>query len=226
GRVRPSRMNKIRRGRQALTTILLSFAATGLATAVSQVARAQTNGSSMPQNWLHPAGIVARLQLDLFYLTLAIMVGVFVVVSSLLIYTIIRFRARGRTPAHGPGYTAGAETAAAGEGQRRKGTATPLPPQIDGNHTLEIIWTVIPVILLIIMAVPTVQIAYTLAAPPPEEPLEVRVVAHQWWWEFEYTDEGIVTANELLIPVGKPVQLTIEAADVIHKFWVPQLAGK
>ncbi|MEK7778125.1 MAG: cytochrome c oxidase subunit II, partial [Chloroflexota bacterium] len=62
--------------------------------------------------------------------------------------------------------------------------------------------------------------------PPSAPGVEVRVVAHQWWWEFKYPDLGVVTANEMYIPVGKVVNLTLESQDVIHSFWVPNLAGK
>src|SRR5690606_30792692 len=101
--------------------------------------------------------------LDIFLITLSIVIFVFVVVSSLLIYTLFRFRDR----------------------RGARGAGNDLPPQIDGHHTLEIVWTIIPVILLVIMAVPTVRTNYLLASPPPADPLQVRVVAHQWWWEFQ-----------------------------------------
>ncbi|HTX80214.1 MAG TPA: cytochrome c oxidase subunit II, partial [Longilinea sp.] len=52
------------------------------------------------------------------------------------------------------------------------------------------------------------------------------VIGHQWWWEFDYPDLGIVTANEMVIPTGTPVQITLTSVDVIHSFWIPQLAGK
>lgn len=162
-----------------------------------------------PQNWMHPGGIIARWQLNVFHVSLAIVLTVAAVVSVLLIYTLWKFRDRSYRP-----------------GLERKADPAGLPPQIDGNHTLEIIWTVIPVILLVVLAVPTVRTNYLLASPPPSDPIPVRVIAYQWWWAFEYPEHGVVTANELRIPVGKPVQLTFESNDVIHKFWVPQLAGK
>lgn len=189
--------------------------AAGSVLGLSKAASAQPG----PQNWLHPAGIVAKMQLELFNLTLYLMIGIFVIVSAILIYTLWRFRARGRQVPL-PAAASAREAAATGEGSHD------LPPQFDNNHTLEIIWTAIPVLILLVMAVATVRINYSLAAPPPEDPLEVRVVAHQWWWEFEYPELGIVTANDLHIPVGKPVQITLESGDVIHKFWVPRLAGK
>lgn len=170
-----------------------------------------------PQNWLKPAGPIAKMQLSLFLLTTWIVVGVFVVVTSLLIYAIVRFRAKG-PEVDATGRPTAGEAAAAKEED--------LPPQIEGDNRLEVIWTVIPFILLIVMAIPTVRINFAMAAEPEGDPINVRVVGHQWWWEFEYMDDGIVTGNELRIPVGRPIMLHIESNDVIHKFWVPRLAGK
>lgn len=191
--------------------ILLAFGlvVTGaLLAAASGVAQA-----AGPQNWLYPGGPVAEMQLGLFMLTTWIMVFVFVVVSGLLIYAIVKFRAKGAEEAG----TAAAEAAAAKED---------LPPQFEGDPRLEIVLTIVPFILLVIMAIPTVNLNFALAADPEGDPLHVRVVGHQWWWEFEYVDLGIITGNELRIPTGRPVVLHIETADVIHKFWVPRLAGK
>lgn len=152
-----------------------------------------------PQSVFAPAGPVAQTQLNLLSLTLWISIGIFVVVGSILLYTVIRFRAK-------PG--------------------DPIPKQIEGSTTLEVVWTVIPLLILAVIAVPTVRDAFDLATPPTDDVLEVRVIGHQWWWSFEYPDLGIVTANEMRIPVGKVVHLTMESKDVIHSFWVPRLAGK
>lgn len=59
-----------------------------------------------------------------------------------------------------------------------------------------------------------------------EQPLRIEVTGHQWWWEVRYPDSGVVTANQLHLPVGRPVDLTLRSADVIHSFWVPRLGGK
>lgn len=152
-----------------------------------------------PQSVFAPAGPVAQTQLNLLSLTLWIAIGIFVVVGSILLYTVIRFRAK-------PG--------------------DPIPKQIQGSTTLEVIWTVIPLLILVVIAVPTVRDAFALAEPPADDALEVRVIGHQWWWSFEYPELGIVTANELRIPVGEVIHLTMESKDVIHSFWVPRLAGK
>jgi cytochrome c oxidase subunit II len=164
-----------------------------------------------PQSTFGPAGPVAQQQLQLFNVALWIMVAVFVLVEGALLYAAIRFR---RRPGQG------------------------LPRQIHGNTPLEITWTIIPTILILGLGVWSVFVLFDLQNPPamanpgnPSEPLEVTVRGHQWWWEFEYLDadgEGkhITTANEMRIPVGRPVILHLRSDDVIHSFWVPRLAGK
>jgi cytochrome c oxidase subunit 2 len=103
----------------------------------------------------------------------------------------------------------------------------PLPNQVHGNTPLEITWTIIPAIILIVILFFTFRTQAALSAPP-ESPntVNVRVVGHQWWWEFQYPDLGVTTANELHIPTGAPVAITLESNDVIHSFWVPLLGGK
>lgn len=151
------------------------------------------------QSALQPAGPIARMQYDLFMWTLYIGIGIFAVVMGLLLYVIFRFRGRPDQPE---------------------------PRQIHGNQTLEVLWTIVPVLITISIAVPTVRGLFYVERIPEGETLTVNVTAHQWWWEFEYPEYGIVTANELRIPVGKVVQLNLSSVDVIHSFWVPNLAGK
>jgi len=100
------------------------------------------------------------------------------------------------------------------------------PPQTHGNTKLEITWTLIPAVILVFIAVPTVRtIAKTQAAAAPGS-LNIEVTGHQWWWEFKYPEYGVTTANEIYIPVGRTVNFRLRSADVIHSFWVPQLGGK
>ncbi|QOS97332.1 cytochrome c oxidase subunit II [Brevibacterium sp. JNUCC-42] len=151
---------------------------------------------------LQPKGPVAGMQYDLIKLSVIIMLGVFTVVIVIFTYVLIRYR-------------------------KRKGDNS-IPEQIEGNHKLEIIWTVIPFILLIVLAIPMVSTTFTLAKDysNDKDAVQVKVTGHQFWWEFEYPDLKINTAQELYIPVNKKVYLSLEAADVIHSFWVPALGGK
>ena len=100
--------------------------------------------------------------------------------------------------------------------------------QTHGNSRLEILWTFIPVIIVGIMAVPTFDaiVAYEGDPPSDADPLEVVAIGHQWWFEFQYPDQGITTATDLYIPVDRPVRVTLYSDDVIHSFWVPRLMGK
>ena len=102
----------------------------------------------------------------------------------------------------------------------------PLPAQTRGHTLLELAWTVAPALVLLVIAIPTIQVIFRTQAVPPPQALEVTVLARQWWWEFRYPALGIGTANELHLPAGRPVVLRLEGPDVIHSFWVPQLGGK
>jgi cytochrome c oxidase subunit 2 len=153
------------------------------------------------QSDLFPAGPVAKTELQLIGLAFWIMVGVGVIVVGLLLAVIFRFRAR-------------------------KGD-TELPEQVEGNTRLEFVWTIIPVLLLAVLAVPTIKDSFAVASAPAQPAaLQVKVIGHQWWWEFDYPSLGIVTADEMHIPAGQPVAISLESVDVIHSFWVPRLAGK
>lgn len=153
------------------------------------------------QNSLEPKGADARKILNLFtpFFWIAVVIGIGVV--SATIYAALRFREK--------------------PGEERN------PKQVHGNSVLEIGWTIVPAVILVIMAVPTVATIFDLAEKP-DGALEINVTAKQWWWEFEYVAEGVVTANELHIPVGRPVALNITSPTngVIHSFWVPSLNGK
>src|SRR5439155_1233225 len=101
------------------------------------------------------------------------------------------------------------------------------PPKPTHGHTLlEIGWTLAPAVILVFVAVPTVRTIFATAGEAPRHALQVEVIGHQWWWEYRYPDLGIVTAGEMHVPVGKPVQVSITSADVIHSFWAPALGGK
>ncbi|MBS4207754.1 cytochrome c oxidase subunit II [Bacillus sp. FJAT-50079] len=159
---------------------------------------------------LKPAGQVAQEQYDLILFSFGIMTLVIIVVFVIFTIVMIRFR-------------------------RKKGDENKIPKQVEGSHVLEIVWTVIPIILLIILAVPTVSVTFSQGdvsaigkkdAEGNPEALVVNVKAHLYWWEFEYPDLGIVTAQDLIIPTEEKVYFQLTAADVKHSFWIPPLGGK
>jgi cytochrome c oxidase subunit II len=91
---------------------------------------------------------------------------------------------------------------------------------------LEIAWTLGPTLVLLMISVPTIRTIFrSQPAVPPKDALIIKVVAHQWWWEFDYPD-GAKASNEMHIPVNRPIRLSLESGDIIHSFWVPQLGGK
>ena len=135
----------------------------------------------------------------LFQLIIKLGVVVFILVFALLIVTMLKYRTR--------------------PGQRE-------PEHVHGNTTLEILWTIIPALVLLWIAVPTVRTIFKTQAPAPAGALQVEVTGHQWWWEFKYPELGITTANELYLPKGRTVNFALKTIDVIHSFWIPALGGK
>jgi cytochrome c oxidase subunit 2 len=124
---------------------------------------------------------------------------VFVVVEVALVVTIIKFRKRPGGPAAKP---------------------------IHGNAALEITWTVIPALILVLIAIPTVKTIFETQGEAPAGAIKVEVIGHQWWWEFRYPELGVVTANELYLPVGRTAAFELRTKDVLHSFWIPQMGGK
>ena len=100
------------------------------------------------------------------------------------------------------------------------------PKHTHGNTTLEILWTLIPAVILVFIAVPTVRTIFVTQAAAPADALKIDVIGHQWWWEFRYPDHGVVTANEVYIPVGRTVNFALTTKDVLHSFWIPQMGAK
>jgi cytochrome c oxidase subunit II len=153
-----------------------------------------------------PVSRPAELVRELSLLVLAITGGIFVIVGGLLAYSIVRFRRR-----HDD------------EGRE--------PPQVYGSNSIELAWTVVPVLIVFVLTLATMRTIVAVQRGAPEAALTVTVVGFQWWWEFRYDDLGIVTANELHVPVSsredaRPTLLKLRSADVVHSFWVPRLAGK
>ncbi len=106
------------------------------------------------------------------------------------------------------------------------------PKQIHGKANLEIGWTILPAVILFVIAIPTISTIFTLAKSAPPKSVHVEVIGQQWWWEYRYDlngdgkYDGITTANDLVIPEGEKVELSITSRDVIHSFWIPALNGK
>jgi len=156
----------------------------------------------VPQNSLNPAGPTAAKVDSLFWMVFWIAAVIFVIVSVALLFAVLRFR-------------------------ERKGKPRAVR-QVHGNTKLEIAWTIIPAVILAVVAVPTLSTLFEIRRAPAAEDnaLQIEVIGHQWWWEFRYPEYGFTTANEMHIPTGRPVYLTLTSADVIHSFWVPRLSGK
>jgi cytochrome c oxidase subunit 2 len=151
--------------------------------------------------FLSPASPVSGDEAGLYRVLVYMAAGVFVLVEGILIYSVVRFRRRGEDPVE--------------------------PRQSYGNPRLEVIWTGTPVLLVATLFFLTIRTMGAVAAPAAaSNDIQLKIIGHQWWWEFEYPDLGVVTANELHIPIGANVHATLESVDVIHSFWIPQLSGK
>jgi cytochrome c oxidase subunit 2 len=163
-------------------------------------------GCAGSPTWFEPASSNAALITHLGTAIFLIAIGVFVIVEAMLVFSVVRFS------------------------RKREGEAL----QIEGNRKLEIAWTAAPAIVLAVVFALSLQTLQSVAYSPAPDPagtpagdaVHVRVVGHQWWWEFDYPELNITTANELHVPVNTVVNFDLESVDVIHSFWVPQLAGK
>ena len=147
---------------------------------------------------LSPASQNTQAIFHLWMIALAIFGLIFLLVTGFVVYSLMRYRWR--------------------EGD-------PDPEQVPGQRTVEIIWTAIPlgiVSLLFFLTIRTMAVSDPGPAPEPD----LVVTGHQWWWEARYPKSGVVTANEIHIPTGQPFSVKLEAADVLHEFWVAELARK
>ncbi len=170
------------------------------ATAVAALALGACGDQRLPQDTFDPQGPVAR-NLDNLIEPVFLIAGViFVLVNGLILYAVIRFRRRSDDDA---------------------------PRQIHGNAKLELAWTIGPALVLVPVAVLTlITVADIDRTPEGADVVPVTVTGHQFWWEYTYPEHDVVTANELHIPAGRPIAITLESEDVIHSFWPPKLAGK
>ncbi len=159
-----------------------------------------------PTTIFSPASTPAQSIYGLSLFVFAITAGIFLVVGSLLVYAIVRYRARPDDSTE--------------------------PPQVFGSTQIELAWTIIPILLIIVLFLATARVIFSIQdARKPASALDVVVIGHQFWWEFRYPKYNIVTANELHVPLSTvrsptPTFLKLTSADVIHSFWIPRLAGK
>jgi cytochrome c oxidase subunit II len=165
------------------------------------------DGAFGPTNIFAPDSTPAHSIFRLSMFSLEIEGAIFVVVFSLLAYAITKFR-------------------------QRKLDDDSEPPQIYGSSQMELAWTVLPVLIVVVLFLTTAQVVHRVQdARRPPGAIEVTVVAHQFWWDFKYPQYGFTAPNELHVPVGNPQHptptfLALQSADVDHSFWVPRLAGK
>jgi cytochrome c oxidase subunit 2 len=151
-----------------------------------------------PTSPLNPASPGAAAISSLLWFLLIVAGIIFVGVEGVIFYSVFRYRER----------------------PDRAGAT------FHGNPRLEIAWTAAPVILLAVIFFFTIRTMDAATSYGGSDPIEVNVVGHQWWWEFDYVQEKIVTSGELHVPVGETIILHAHSADVVHSFWMPQLAGK
>ncbi|MGB1128029.1 MAG: cytochrome c oxidase subunit II [Opitutales bacterium] len=166
-------------------------------------------------------GPVAEEQYNLFMVTVWVTLGIFIAVGGIYVVAIIKFRERANDD-------------------------RPLPSQGHGNPLVEIGLIGASILLLVIIAVPTLKAIWfthdipndpasqlgawypgeDLAEEEKENPLVIKVIGYQWWWAFEYPQLGVTTGNEMVIPAGRAIHLELRSSDVIHSFWLPRIAGK
>jgi cytochrome c oxidase subunit II len=186
--------------RTAMGSVTLLFYCMTAAAAADPSSTSQTNIFA-------PQSTPAKSIFHLSIFVLAITGIIFVVVATLLVYSVLKFRAR----------SANANTE---------------PAQVYGSTQIELAWTIIPILIVVVLFLATARGIHEIQdAPMPANAVEVTVIGHQFWWEYRYPKLGVVTANELHIPVSdpadpKPTFLQLLSADTDHSFWVPELAGK
>lgn len=193
-----------RRSRRRLTILAAAIGA-ALVVLVLALINGDNDGIGTPYSTISPDSSAADRIQGLYELIFWMAAVVFIGVQALIVYTALRFK--------------------------RRPNVTERPPQVHGNRTLEIAWTIIPALILLVILIPTIQAMYETDAETQEGDIVIDVYGKQWWWEIQYegmaADGGpLVTANELVLPVGQEAIVRLHSNNVIHSFWVPQLAGK
>ena len=168
---------------------------------------AQTNSSTVsPTSIFSPVSSPASSIHELSLFVIAVTVAIFAVVFSLLVYSVVRFRSKRDD-----------------DGRE--------PPQVYGSNQVELAWTVIPVLIVVILFMATARVIASIQKAQPANAIEDVAIGHQFWWEFRYPALKVITANELHVPLSDPNHPTptvikLTSADTDHSFWVPRLAGK
>jgi cytochrome c oxidase subunit II len=178
-----------------------------LSSVLGLVGSSFAKSAASPTNIFAPASTPADSIFHLSRLVLGICAGIFAAVFSLLVYVIIRFRAA-------------------------ESDDTREPAQVYGSDRVELAWTIVPCLIVIVLFLATARVVHGIQdARRPPGTIDVTVVGHQFWWEYRYPKLGVVTANELHVPVSDPAKpsptfIRLLSADTDHSFWVPRLAGK
>jgi cytochrome c oxidase subunit 2 len=185
-------------GRRKLAVIAAALAALALGAVPVAMGQSPGNGGISPPD---PATPNAEAISQLYWFVFAICAVVFVAVEAALVLFIIRFRRRGSTPPEAEG------------------------PQIHGNTRIEIIWTIIPAVILVGIAAVVLARTEAVQGAGSADELVVRVEGHQFYWQYVYPD-GQIAIDTLVLPVGRSVKLELVSPDVNHSWWVPELTGK
>jgi cytochrome c oxidase subunit II len=193
--------------RSVRNTIVRTASLSGAFLSCCMTTAAAADPAPTGTNIFDPQSTPARSILHLSTFVLTVTGIIFAVVFTLLVYSISKFRARSTD-------------------------ANSEPAQVYGSTQIELAWTIIPILIVVVLFLATARVLHAVQdAPMPADALEVTVIGHQFWWEYRYPQLGVVTANELHIPVSDPTHpaptfLRLLSADTDHSFWIPQLAGK
>ena len=175
-----------------------------LSLTVSIMALAGLSGCS-PITVLNPKGPQAEIQSDTIIFSMYVMAGILIIVYALFIYMIVKYRATNQPVQYDP-------------------------PYIKGNKWLEIIWTAIPIIIVIVLSIVTVKTTFQVESTPAgyenEEPLVIYAASSNWKWHFSYPEQGIETVNYVNIPTDREIEFRLYTYGPITSLWIPQLAGQ
>lgn len=160
-------------------------------------------GGVNARDTLNPAGDAAAISAWFFWLYMIVDVVIFIIVGGGFVYAIARFR-------------------------KKPGDDDTPNLELHGNAKLELIWTIIPTLVILVLTTITIAGVFEISADPSKEQnlLEIDVIGKQWWWEYDYKQHGFSTANEMHVEEEQRVLLNLTSADVMHAFWVPRISGK